>query len=65
MEAEVRKFWDVVTGNQLPQINYASVVCHTNDDYDIIGLYWEEESAEAAGGGAVYQPNHDGTVRGR
>lgn len=24
MEAEVRKFWDVVTGNQLPQINYAS-----------------------------------------
>ena len=51
MEAEVRKFWDVVTGNQLPQINYASVVCHTNDDYDIIGLYWEEESAEAAGGG--------------
>ena len=51
MEAEVRKFWDVVTGDKLPEINYASVVCHANADYDIVGLYWEEESAEAAGGG--------------
>lgn len=24
MEAEVRKFWDVVTGDKLPEINYAS-----------------------------------------
>lgn len=52
MEAEVRKFWDVVTGDKLPEINYASVVCHANADYDIVGLYWEEESARrrAAGG---------------
>ena len=46
-----KKLESIIEDHRLPQIHYCAVSSYGNEDYDIIGAYWNTDTISLAGGG--------------
>ena len=45
---EIRSLITLVDSGELPEISYLSALSFENENYDIVGIYWDEEEMPAA-----------------